>query len=179
MILDVDEVVHPCVRDVNNALHHLLRPGLICRHEDFRVVCCIKKIYFCSWGGTNSEFRHHKVLIALPKDVWGGVDISPRRQPDRSLSTLNYGLTPDCNLSQSRHGRTPIAFTHTTGKSNTHLSQVSYRNLLRSQYKQGCNQCEHSYTKVYQNRNAHQLHINAPYKHISVSVSTSPVERTN
>jgi hypothetical protein len=72
-----------------------------------------------------------------------------------------------------------IACTHTTGNSNTYLSQVSYRNLLRYQYEKGCNQCEHSYTQVYQHLNAHQLHINAPYKHLSVSVSTSPVERTN
>jgi hypothetical protein len=106
------------------------------------------------------------------------VDLYPSRQPDRALSTLNYGLTPDCNLSQSRRGRTPIACAHTNGNSNTYLSQVSYRNLLRSQYKQGCNQCEHSYTQVYQNLNAHQLHLNAPYKHLSTSVSTSPVERT-
>jgi hypothetical protein len=107
------------------------------------------------------------------------VDITPSSQPDRALSSLNYGLTPNCNLSQSRHGRTPIVCTHTTGNSNTHLSQVSYRDLLRSQYKQGCNQCEHSYKQVYQNINAHQLHLDAPYKHICVSVSTSPVERTN
>jgi hypothetical protein len=107
------------------------------------------------------------------------VDIPPSSQPDRALSALNYGLTPNCNLYQSRYGCTPIACAHTTGNSNTHLSRVSYRNLLRSQYKQGCNQCEHSHTQVYQNLNTHQLHLNAPYKHLSASVSTSPVERTN
>jgi hypothetical protein len=109
----------------------------------------------------------------------GRVDIPPRSQPDRALSALNYRLTPTCNLLQSRHERTPIACTHTTGNSNTHLSQVSYRNLLRSHYKQGFNQCEHSHKKVYHHLNAHQLHIDAPYKHLSASVSTSPVERTN
>jgi hypothetical protein len=124
----------------------------------------------------HSPMIRHDTRLAI---LQGCVDLSPRRQPDRALSTLNYGLTPDCHLSQPHHGRTPIACTHTSGNSNTHLSQVSYRNLLRSQYKQGCNQCEHSYTKVYQNLNAHQLHRNAPYKHISVSVSTSPVELTN
>jgi hypothetical protein len=90
------------------------------------------------------------------------VGIYPSSQPDRALSTLNYGLTPNCNLSLSHHGHTPITCTHTTDNSNTYLSQVSYRNLLRSQYKQGCNQCEHSYTQVYQHRNAHQMHLNAP-----------------
>jgi hypothetical protein len=105
-------------------------------------------------------------------------DISPSSQPDQALSALNYGLTPNCNVSQSRHGHTPIACAHTTGSSNNYLSQVPHRNLLISQYKQGCNQCEHSYTQVYQHLNANQLHINAPYKHLSGSVSTSPVERT-
>jgi hypothetical protein len=76
------------------------------------------------------------------------VDISPRSHYDRALSTLNYGLTPNCNLSQSRHGHTPIACAHTNGNTNTNLSQVSYRNLIRSHYEQGCNQCEHSYTQV-------------------------------
>jgi hypothetical protein len=109
----------------------------------------------------------------------GCVHISPSSQPDRALSALKYVLTPNCNLSQSCHERTPIACAHTTGNSNTHLIQVSYRKLLRSQYKKGCNQGEHSYTQVYQNRNAHQLHLNAPYKHLSVSVSTSPLDRSN
>jgi hypothetical protein len=99
---------------------------------------------------------------ALGVEVGESVDISPSSQPDRALSALNYGLTPNCNLSQSSHERTPITCAHTTGNSNTNLSQVSYRNLLRSHYKQGCNQCEHSHTQVYQNRNTHQLHINAP-----------------
>jgi hypothetical protein len=107
------------------------------------------------------------------------VDISPSSKPDLTLSALNYGLTHNYNLSYSRHGHTPIVCAHTTGKSNTYLSQVSYRNLLRAQYKQGFNQCEHSYTQVYQHLNTHQLHLNAPYKHLSASVSTSPVERTN
>jgi hypothetical protein len=107
------------------------------------------------------------------------VDIPPSSHPDRAPSTLNYGLTPICNLSQSRYGRIPIACAHTTGNSNTHLSQVSYRNLLRSQYKQGCNQCDYSHTQVYHNLNTHQLNLNAPYKHRSASVSTLPVERTN
>jgi hypothetical protein len=109
----------------------------------------------------------------------GCVDISPSSQPDRVLSSLSYGLKSNYNLFQSRHGHTPIACTHTTGNSNTHLSQVLYRNLLRSQYKQGCNQCGQSYTQVYQHLNACQSHLNAPYKHISVIVSTSPVGSTN
>jgi hypothetical protein len=106
------------------------------------------------------------------------VDLSPRSQPNLALSTLNYGLTPNCNLSQSHHGHMPIACATTTGNSNTYLSRLSYRNLLRYLYEKGCNKCEHSYTQVYQHLNAHQLHINAPYKHLGVSVSTSPVERT-
>jgi hypothetical protein len=115
----------------------------------------------------------------------GCVDTPPSSQPDRALSALNYGQTPNCNISQSRHGHTPIACAHTTGNSNTYPSQVSYRNLLGSQYKQGCNQCEHSYTQehsyiqVYHHLNVHQLHLNAPYTHLSESVSTSPVERTD
>jgi hypothetical protein len=119
--------------------------------------------------------RHDTRLAILQ----GCVDLSPSCQPDRELSALNYGLTPNYNLSQSRHGHTSIACAHTTGNSNTYLSQVSYRHLLRSQYKQGCNQCEHSNTQVYHKINAHPLHLNSPYKHLSVSVSTSPVERTN
>jgi hypothetical protein len=124
----------------------------------------------------HSPIIRHDTGLAILR---GCVDISPSSQPDRALSALNYGLTPNCNLSQSRHGRTPIACAHTTGNSNTHLSQISYRNLLRSQYKQGCNQCEHSHTQVYQHLNAHQLNLDAPYMHLSASVSTSPVERTN
>jgi hypothetical protein len=118
----------------------------------------------------------HDIRLAILR---GCVDISPSSQPDRALSALNYELTPNYNLSQSHHGRTPIACAHTTGNSNTYLSQGSYRNLIRSKYKQGCNLCEHSYTQVYQHLNDNQLHLNAPYKHLSVSVSTSPVERTN
>jgi hypothetical protein len=118
----------------------------------------------------------HDIRLAILR---GYVDIFPSSQPERAISALNYGLTPNCNISQSRHGHTYIACDHTTGNSNTYLSQVSYRNLLISQYKQGCNQCEHSYTQVYQHLNAHQMHLNAPYKHLSVSVSTLPVGRTN
>jgi hypothetical protein len=127
----------------------------------------------------------HRLVIAI---AWAGLgmplcylsaDISPSSQPDRALSALTYGLKPSCNLSQSRYGRTPIACTHTTGDSNAHLSQVSYRNLLTAKYKQGCNQCEYFHTQVYQKLNTHQLHLNAPYKHLSASVPTSPVERTN
>jgi hypothetical protein len=118
----------------------------------------------------------HDTRLAILR---GCVDITPSSQPNRALSALSYGLKPICNLSQSCYGRTPIACAHTTGNSNTHLSQVSYRNLLRSQYKQECNQCEHSHTKVYLNLNTHQLHLNEPYKHLSASVSTSPVEHTD
>jgi hypothetical protein len=126
--------------------------------------------------GKHSPMIRHGTRLAILR---GCVDIPPSSQPDRALSTLTYGLKPICNLSQSCYGRTPIACAHTTGNSNTHLSQVSYRSLLRYQYKQECNQGEYSHTQVYQNLNTHQLHINAPYKHISVSVSISPVERTN
>jgi hypothetical protein len=107
------------------------------------------------------------------------VDIPPSSQPDRALSALTYGLKPSCNLSQSCYGRTPIACAQITGNSNAHLSQVSYRNLLTSHYKKGCNQGEYSHTQVYQKLNTNQLHLNAPYKHLSASVATSPVERTN
>jgi hypothetical protein len=124
----------------------------------------------------HSPMIRHDTILAILR---GCVDIYPSSQPDRALSALSYRLTPNYNLSQSRHGHTPIACAHTTGNSNTYLSQVSYRNLLISQYTQGCNQCEHSYTQVYQHLNAHQLHLNAPYKHLSASVSTSPVDRTN
>jgi hypothetical protein len=80
----------------------------------------------------HSPMIRHDTRLAILR---GCVDISPRSQPNRALSALNYGLTPNCNLSQSHHGHTPIAWAHTTGNSNTYLSQVSYRNLLRSQYK--------------------------------------------
>jgi hypothetical protein len=123
-------------------------------------------------GGVSQLAKHSR-------SMWPIVDISPSLQPHQTLSSLNYGLTSNCNLSQSRHGHTPIACAHATGNSNTYLSQVSYRKLLISQYKKGCNQCEHSDTHVYQHLNAHQLHLNAPYKHLSMSVSTSPVEYTN
>jgi hypothetical protein len=130
---------------------------------------------------TTKIFSRRDIMWAFLKAMITSliVDISSRSQPDRAPSAMNYGLTPTCNLSQSRHIHTTIACAHTTGNSNTHLSQVSYRNLLRSQYKQGCNQCEHSYKQVYQHINAHQLHLNAPYTHLSVSVSTLPVEHTN
>jgi hypothetical protein len=68
----------------------------------------------------------------------GCADISPSSQPERALSALSYGLKPNCNLSQSRHRHMPIECTHTTGTSNTHLMQFSYRNLFRSHNTQGC-----------------------------------------
>jgi outer membrane biosynthesis protein TonB len=88
------------------------------------------------------------------------VDISPSSQPDRSLSALSYGLKPNCNLSQSRQGHIPIACAHTTGNSNTHLRQVSYKNLLRSQYTQGCNQCKptHKFTSIVMLANCIPMH---------------------
>jgi hypothetical protein len=124
----------------------------------------------------HSPMIRHDTRLAILR---GCADITPSSQPERALSALTSGLKPSCNLSQSRHGRTPIACAHTTGKSNTNLSQVSYRNLLTTQYKQGCNQCEYFHTQVYQKLNTHQLHLNSPYKHLSASVPTSPVERTN
>jgi hypothetical protein len=123
----------------------------------------------------NSPMVSHDTRLAILR---GCADIHPISQPDRALSALTYGLKPSCNLSQSRYGRTPIAYAHTTGDSNAHLSQVSYRNLLTAQYTQGCTQGEYFHTQVYQKLNTHQLHINAPYKHLSASVPTSPVERT-
>jgi hypothetical protein len=118
----------------------------------------------------------HDTRLAILR---GSDDIPPSSQPDRAISALTYGLEPSCNLSQARYGRTPSACTHTTGDSNFHLSQVSYRNLLKAQYKQEYNQGEYLHTQVCQKLNTHQLHLNAPYKHLSVSVSTLPVERTN
>jgi hypothetical protein len=126
--------------------------------------------------GKHSPMIRHDTRLAILR---GCVDISPSSQPDRALSALSYVLKPICNLSQSCYGHTPIACAHTTGNSNTHLSQVSYRNLLRHQYKQECNQGEYSHTQVYQHLNTHQLHLNEPYKHLSASVSILPVERTN
>jgi hypothetical protein len=129
-------------------------------------------------GPTTQKRLSEQLAYMVAQPGGSFVDISCRYQPDRALSTLSYGLKHNFNLSQSHHGHIPIACAHTTGNSNTHLSQVSYRNLLRSQYKQGCNQCEQSYTQVYHHLYAHQLHLNAPYKHISVIVSTSPVGST-
>jgi hypothetical protein len=124
----------------------------------------------------HSPMIRHDTRISIMR---GCDDIYPSSQPDRALSALNYRLTPNCNLSQSHHKHTPIACAHTTGNSNTYLSEVSYINLLRSHYKQACNQCEHFYTQVYHHLIAHQLHLNAPYNHLSVVVLTSPVRRTN
>jgi hypothetical protein len=126
--------------------------------------------------GQHSPMIRHDTRLAIMR---GCVDTPPSSQPDRALSALTYGLKPSCNLSQSRYRHTSIACAHTTGDSNAHLSQVSYRNLLTAQYKQGYNQGKYSHTQVYQKLNTHQLHLNAPYKHLSASVSTSPVERTN
>jgi hypothetical protein len=134
---------------------------------------CMRPYYL---HGKHSPMIRHDTKFTILR---GCVDIPPSSQPDRALSALAYGLTPSCNLSQSCYGRTSIACAHTTGNSNAHLSQVSYINLLRYQYKQECNQGEYSHTQVYQNLNTHQLHLNAPYKHLSAGVPTSPVERTN
>jgi hypothetical protein len=78
----------------------------------------------------HSPMIRHDTILAILR---GCVDIPPSSQPDRALFAINYGLTPNCNLSQLRHERTPIACDHTTGNSNNHLSQVSYRKPLRSQ----------------------------------------------
>jgi hypothetical protein len=58
----------------------------------------------------HSSMIKHDTRLAILR---GCVDISPRSQPDRALSALNYGLTPNCNIYQSRHGHTPIACAHT------------------------------------------------------------------
>jgi hypothetical protein len=70
----------------------------------------------------HSPMIRHDTRLAILR---GCVDISPISQTNRALSTLSYGLTPNCNLSQLRHGHIPIACAHTTGNSNAHLSQVS------------------------------------------------------
>jgi hypothetical protein len=70
----------------------------------------------------------HEARLAI---LLGCGDIFPSFQTDWALSALNYRSKPSCNLSQSRHGHMPIACDHTTGYSNTPLSQVSHRNLLR------------------------------------------------
>jgi hypothetical protein len=124
----------------------------------------------------NSPMIRHDTRLAILR---GCVYISPISQPDREISALSYGLKPNCNIFQLIDGHTPITCTHTTGSSNSYLSQVSYRNMLISQYTQGCNQREHSCTQVHQNLNGHQMHLNAPYNHISAIVSTSPAGRTN
>jgi hypothetical protein len=84
----------------------------------------------------HSPMIRHDTILAILR---GCINISPSSQPDRALSALNYGLTPNCNLFQLHHIHTPIACAHTTVNSNIHLSQVSYRNMLRYQYKQECN----------------------------------------
>jgi hypothetical protein len=148
------------------------------------MIICYQYYYcaveLCDRKASHMPFVHGFVcrLFIVCLFVAHCVDISPSSQPDRALSALSYWLKTNFNLSQLHHVHMPIACAH-TGNSNTHLRQVSYRNLLRSQYEQGCNQCEQSDTQVHQNLNAHQLHLNAPYKHISAIVSTSPVGRTN
>jgi hypothetical protein len=47
-----------------------------------------------SWNVCSETPGRFAICRAIP------VDISPRSQPDRALSALNYGLTPTCNLSQ-------------------------------------------------------------------------------
>jgi hypothetical protein len=126
--------------------------------------------------GKHSPMIRHDTRLAI---LLGCVDIPPSSQPHWALSALTYELKPICNLSQLCNRRTPIACAHTTGNSNARLSQVSYINLLIYQYKQECNQGEYSHTQMYQKLNTHQLHLNAPYNHLSGSVATSPVERTN
>jgi hypothetical protein len=124
----------------------------------------------------------YKISSVVLKELWDICDPTVFIPPQLSArpGTIHPGLRTNNQLqSLPVTSRTPIACAHTTGNSNTNLSQVSYRNLLRSQYKQGCNQCEHSQTQVYHNIKTHQLHLNAPYKHLSMSVSTLPVERTN
>jgi hypothetical protein len=69
-----------------------------------------------------SPMISHDTRLAILR---GCVDIPPSSQPDRALSALNHGLTPTCNLSQSRNE--PITCAHTTGNSNTNLRQASYR----------------------------------------------------
>jgi hypothetical protein len=121
--------------------------GWIMSHDSFLFLA--RKVgRYCRhlYGGLDYASQ---IFLIMDQGMWRvRVDISPSSQPDRALSALSYGLKPNCNLSQSPHGHTPIACTHTTGNSKTHMSQVSYRNLIRSQYKQGCNHCEQSYTQV-------------------------------
>jgi hypothetical protein len=69
----------------------------------------------------HSPMIRHDTRLAVMR---GFVDISPSSQSNRALSALNYRLKSNCNLSQLCHGHMPIACAHTTGNSNTHLSQV-------------------------------------------------------
>jgi hypothetical protein len=95
------------------------------------------EIHVMKYNGAMESNDKAKGKVAVKEDV----DISPSSQPDQTLSAIIYWLKPNCNLSQLCHGRMPIACTHITGNSNTNLSKVSYRNLLISKYRQGCNQC--------------------------------------
>jgi hypothetical protein len=51
----------------------------------------------------NSPMIRHYTRLSILR---GCVDISPSYQPDRAHSTLNYRLTPNFNLSQSRYEST-------------------------------------------------------------------------
>jgi tellurite resistance-related uncharacterized protein len=53
----------------------------------------------------------HDTRLAILR---GRVDMYTRSQPDCALSALNYVIKTNCNISQSHHGHTPIACTHTT-----------------------------------------------------------------
>jgi hypothetical protein len=89
-----------------------------------------KRMIPCYLHAKQSPMIRHDIILAILR---GCVDTPPSSKPDRALFTLSYGLKSICNLSQSCYGHTPIACAHTTGNSNTHLSQVSYINLLRFQ----------------------------------------------
>jgi hypothetical protein len=52
----------------------------------------------------HSQMIRHDTILAILR---GCVDIYPSSQPYRALSSLNYGLTPTCNLSQAHHRHTP------------------------------------------------------------------------
>jgi hypothetical protein len=62
-------------------------------------------------------YLHHKKYPMIRHDtrlsiLRGCVGISLSSHPNRALSALNYGLTSNCNLSQSHHGRTSHAPHH-------------------------------------------------------------------
>jgi hypothetical protein len=91
----------------------------------------------------HSPMIRHDTRLAILR---GSVDISPISQPDRALSALDYGLTPNCNLSQSRHKGTAIACAHTTGNSRSHIE--TYLDLSTNKDVTNVNIHTHNCTRI-------------------------------